>query len=381
MEWAGNGSTRFAYFHSDDRFIVLAGEQEATHTDLALAYGLSYRRTGQQLVLVLPENHAFPTLQRTPWLRPEARPLVWVHNGTRARPVELPTRASTVEELTKRLPEGVDLSQELRQASAPAHLGERGTQVDALVEWATRHRLLDPGHRRGERSWHCMGQRVLSIRPTTSGLDIRAGIHAEALEDGSTLQLAHGEALAADQLAGITLQVEAGIRERLDGTYTKPDEHWLQAVIRRTPSIVGVEQPALREIPAWRPQASEKRWGRGFIDLLGVDGHGDIRVVETKLAKNSDDLLIMQGLDYYIWASAYGQVLRERVGAPKASRIIVHYVVGAAPSGAIHMSAHAAAHAAVLDIPHRFQVVTDWFTDQNTSAARSELLPEGTIPK
>jgi hypothetical protein len=42
--------------------------------------------------------------------------------------------------------------------------------------------------------------------------------------------------------------------------------------------------------------------GRGFIDLIGVDGHGDIRVVETKLAGNLDDLLILQGCHWWVGA-------------------------------------------------------------------------------
>ena len=60
---------------------------------------------------------------------------------------------------------------------------------------------------------------------------------------------------------------------------------------------------------------AHREWGRGFVDLLGLDGHGDIRIVETKLATNDDELLIFQGLDYYIWAQAYRATLRDRLGA------------------------------------------------------------------
>jgi hypothetical protein len=379
--WDGRGSSRFAYFAADDKFIVVAGSQEETHTDLALSYGLSYRQPGQHLVLVLPQDGAFPTLQRAPWLHDEARPQIWVHDGLTAQPVELPTRAGTVAQLTARLPAGTTVAQELRTASAPAHLGARDQQVDALVEWATKHPSLDAGHRRGERSWHCMGLRVLSLRSTRAGITIQAGVHADSGTGFPLTTIETGASLSSEQLSEIVRQVQSGMAERLSGKYHEPDEHWLQAVIRREPSIVGVEQPALREVPAWRPNASEKRWGRGFIDLLGVDGHGDLRIVETKLAKNTDDLLVFQGLDYFIWATAYGDVLRERIGAPRASRIVVHYVVGATPGGAVHTSVHARAHAAVLDIPHRFQVVTDWYSDSEADAVQSELLPPGSIPK
>jgi hypothetical protein len=42
-----------------------------------------------------------------------------------------------------------------------------------------------------------------------------------------------------------------------------------KAVILRNPTLVGVEQPALRELPAWRPTGEANEWGRGYIDLIG----------------------------------------------------------------------------------------------------------------
>ena len=81
-------------------------------------------------------------------------------------------------------------------------------------------------------------------------------------------------------------------------------------MLRRDPSLVGVESPALREVPAWRPAGAVDSFGRGFIDLLGLDGHGDIRIVEAKLAKSSDDMTLMQGIDYHVWAHAYRDALQ-----------------------------------------------------------------------
>jgi hypothetical protein len=263
----------------------------------------------------------------------------------------------------------------------PAHLGARGDGVEEIVEWATHDELLDPSHRRGERSWQCMGQRVLSIKSTTRGVAVRAGIHIAEVQKHPTLEIGQDESVSPEQLETLKQRVNDAVHDRLRGAYCKPDEHWLQAVIRRDPSIVGVEQPALREVPAWRPAASEKRWGRGFIDLLGLDGRGDIRVVETKLATNSDDLLILQGLDYFVWASAYADVVRERLGASDNSKIVVHYVAGASPEGNVHLSEHARRHAALLDIPHRFQAVPGWFTDPAKPTATSTLLAPGAVPR
>jgi hypothetical protein len=233
-----------------------------------------------------------------------------------------------------------------------------------------------------------MGQRVLSIRSSGGKLEIRAGIHTSDLEPHPvSTQNESGGPLSGASVQTIKEAVEEGIAARQSGKYHKPDEHWLQAVIRRDPTIVGVEQPVLRELPAWRPVAkpnksrSSESWGRGFIDLVGVDGHEDLRVVETKLAANKDELLFLQGLDYYIWSLAYQKVLRDRLGAPKRSEIVVHYVIGATPEGAIKLSEFAAAQAAALDIPWRLQTVTDWYRGPDEPGRSvSELLPPGKLP-
>lgn len=64
----------------------------------------------------------------------------------------------------------------------PRIFGGRTGCVFDLVEWATDHPQLDSGHRRGERAWHCMGQKVLSIRTTNTGVAIMAGRVAKLVE-------------------------------------------------------------------------------------------------------------------------------------------------------------------------------------------------------
>lgn len=151
----------------------------------------------------------------------------------------------------------------------------------------------------------------------------------------------------------------------------------------RNPKLVGVEQPALREFPAWRPRDDAAReWGRGLIDLMGIDGHGDIRIVETKLAANADELLIPQGLDYYIWAQAYIGEVRQQLSAPPKSRIEIHYVIGANTSGSIHIAKHAPAQVTALidEVPWRFQTVRDWFRHPDQPGrADTKLLGEGEL--
>jgi hypothetical protein len=385
--WDEPGSSRFAYFVDDNRFLVVAGPQEQNYTDLAFALGLSYRGD-RQLVLALPRDHAFATLQRAPWFTGTARPEIHLHDGVTAKAERLPRQSDTVDRAAAIKP-GVQPRDELRQAATPKHLGAASSAVYELVEWATTHPLLDNGHRRGERSWHCMGQKVLSIKSTKEGgLAITAGIHySKPGEAPSPLALAKAEHLTASQLGNVKAQVEEGIEARLHGPppIHRPDEHWLQAVIRGQPTLVGVEQPALRELPAWRPagDGSPASWGRGYIDLLGVDGHGDIRIVETKLADNVDDLLVFQGLDYYIWSLAYRHVLTDRLGAPDSSELEIHYVVGATTGGKIHVSRHAGAQVRSLDpkVHWRFQTIHGWYpTPASASEPKSALLPPGELP-
>ena len=389
----GRLSSRFSWFETDHDLLIVAGIQEGHEADLALAYGLKLRGS-RQLQLVLPRAFAAATLQRSAFLKDDAQPTVYVHElgwgeiaPTRLKQRKARSKDEAIAAVMKRIPGTMTPEEELTDAATPKHLGDRSGAVAQLVDWATRHPRLDPGHRKGERSWHCMGQKVLSIRGTKAkGLAIRAGIHYSA--PGKALQpitLATKQNLTDGELDAIRTAVGTAIEARTQqgGGFHKPDEHWLQAVIRRHPELVGVEQPALRELPAWRPGGGEQPWGRGYVDLAGLDGSGDIRIVETKLAKNSDDMLIFQGLDYYIWAQAYDRALRSRLGAAKGARFVVHYVIGEDPgTKSVHVSGYAAAQAAALDIPWRCQVVRDWFfpDPQPAGAATAEMLNEGTLP-
>jgi hypothetical protein len=370
---AGSFSSRFGFFEAADAFVIVAGIQEEDDAELALAYGLKLAGP-RRLVLVLPATASFATRQRIPFLDAAAQPTLFHHDVAWGQdgpvsvdPVPAQSRQAAVAALEQRLRPGQGFEEELAEAADPKHLGaDRSSAVVELVEWATKHPMLDPGHRRGERSWHCMGQKLLTIKGAAGkGLTIRAGIHfTKPGQIPDPVAVPGGGSLTAAQLTSLQEQVAKGIELRLTKgeQFHKPDEHWLQAVIRRAPDLVGVEQPALRELPAWRPRGADGEWGRGYVDLAGLDGNGDLRIVETKLAKNKDDLLIFQGLDYYVWAQAYESALKVRLGAAKAARTVVHYVIAEDPStGSSHISTYAPAQAAALDIPWRCQVVTDWF--------------------
>jgi hypothetical protein len=114
-----------------------------------------------------------------------------------------------------------------------------------------------------------------------------------------------------------------------------------------------------------------------------LDGHGHLRIVETKLTKNEDELLFLQGLDYYLWARAYEEPLRDRLGASPQTEIEVHYVIGDDPkTKKVRVSRFAAAVNAALTIPRRVQTVHDWYHGpEEHDRAHSDLLSKGELPR
>ena len=379
-------SKRFAFFADEVRLAMVAGSQEADDIELALAYAVRHAN-GRALTLVLPHGHTNATTQRVPWLREQFRPAIYTHrNGRDVQLLPPLSQQDTVAALAQTR-KGLSPTEELSKATAPVHLGKSTEGVWGLVEWATTFGLLDPGHRSGERSWHYAGQRVLSITRTKGGVSILAGIHYGGTKKPTPFPLNDGDQLPLDSLAKIQLLINDAIKKR-QGPETnvihRSDEHWLQAILRRVPQVVGVEQPALRELPAWRPHDSNGKWGRGYLDLLGLDGHGAIRIIETKLATNSDDLLVLQGLDYFVWASAYIDVIRARLAASKGAELEIHYVLGANPKDdSIKLSPCTPALAAALDdsVRWRFQVVHNWFQPPDmTSGVTATIWSPSTVP-
>ena len=226
-------SERFAYFADGDRFLVVAGEQARDAVQLALAYGMAWAGE-RRLVLALPHEHATATRQRLPWFSDRRRPDLWLHSGERVERAPAIERAAAIRALTDRL-DGRSPQQEFTAASTALHLGSGGGAVDVLVQWATRDVRLDAAHRQSERSWHCTGQRVLSIRRTRTGLRILGGVHGSSDDRAPvTVELPAEQALTEPQLGALQQAIEQAIARRLDpdGDLHRPDEHWLQAVLR-----------------------------------------------------------------------------------------------------------------------------------------------------
>ena len=193
---------------------------------------------------------------------------------------------------------------------------------------------------------------------------MQAGIHYSDVERAPCVRLLT-EALTSAELDAVRTAIDDAVDARLDGddpTIRRDDEHLLQSVIRQHPAVAGIEQQAMREVPAWRPTDTEGGWTRGFIDLVGLDGNGDIAIAETKIEKNADPLFVLQGLDYLVWATAYREALVARLGAADSARLRLNLVVGAHSADGPRLPEYTRTLAAALDdtVTCSGWVVRDW---------------------
>lgn len=191
-------------------------------------------------------------------------------------------------------------------------------------------------------------------------MDVYAGIDAQS----SPVEVRRVAAPLTDaDFVQLQAQVEGGIAQAKAKKHGEFREHHLQEILRRDPQVLGLEPPVLREVPAWRPAGGPGELGRGFIDLLGKDGLGDVVLVETKLA--ADDLLVLQGLDYWIWASRSQnkEWLFSRLHADgKRARLRLLYAVGAPDGSTPQLSKYAKVHLDALadEVDWRIALITDW---------------------
>jgi hypothetical protein len=249
------------------------------------------------------------------------------------------------------------------------HLGDWASWVEPLTVWAGAHSYLAPAHRPDNRSWHCRGLRLLKIARNPEGVTVRAGIdYTEALgKPAAAITLNLTGPLTEEELDLCQELVDQGVDERYwdDGSMYKADEHWLQGLLREEPALAGVEIPVLREVPALRCTGTDTygkpEWSRGYIDLLGADPQGSIRLIETKLG--SFDQLVLQGLDYYIWAQRHHSALARKLSLPDEAPLELHFVVGGKNGGSPVLSRYVAAQLEALgeDIHWRVHFIEDWF--------------------
>jgi hypothetical protein len=225
--------------------LVLIVGAQSEHAAWALVYGLA-ERGSRRLVLVLPHDAAFATMQRVPWLTEESRPEIWLHKDSALQDAPAPERSrlDTIEAVRAHASQksnGAGPAGELRAASTPKYLGEQSAGVRQLVERATSHPQLDAAHNQSTRSWLCAGQKFLSLDSGPGLVQVRAGIHDKQRMSAPDESVAPGQAVAPEQMevlqqnvaSAIAARIEPGARycksaafkSRLAGSCHGPQEH------------------------------------------------------------------------------------------------------------------------------------------------------------
>jgi hypothetical protein len=284
-------SKKFTYWANEKHLLVVAPLLAARRTaDQALAYGLSYVGD-RSLALALPEDTATATLRRLPWIGSTVNVYeVGQSDPSDVRPLDRPTRD--------------DVLAITGAFGRPDHdLGASGSDAAALVAWANDHPHLTPSDRTSARVWKCRGRKVLELRRTGSSVRVVAGVKGTDKGKGfRSVTHVVGETSSPRTIAAIQAVVEHAVDQRVAGIDMGHPEHALQAYLARHPQLLGLKPKPKPEFPAHRADG-----GLGFIDLLGVDNEGAVHLVETKIG--TDVMLVLQGVDYWIWAEAHAEQL------------------------------------------------------------------------
>lgn len=113
------------------------------------------------------------------------------------------------------------------------------------------------------------------------------------------------------------------LSDRQSGQSRGYREHWMQATLARYTAQIGWSgsHRLKREFPAKRPGG-----GTAYIDFLRMDESGILHIIETKIGH--DEMLVLQGLDYWIWAQANAQLLADHFKVHATRMVGVDYVVG-----------------------------------------------------
>lgn len=355
--WAGSRpmSGQFAFF-GDGATLAIASWPGASQAsiDEALAWGLAWGGD-RDVVLFLPAGRAGPTLQRLPWVAVPVRVFeVPADEPLDAHPVLVPARGEVLDEIRRWGPRGSG-----KIADLPP---ERAEWIKQLLAWIDSKPELSPRHRQSYLSWHVGGRQVLRITGSPSSVTIEAGVRYSnpAPDQPPPLPpVVLGTSLKQSQLESICAAVEGAVQRRASRLDAGHEEHLLQhaldSAFLQQGRLLGLTK-LYREFPAWRPGRSP-----AYIDFLGADDTGRPHVVEVKLG--NDVMLALQGLDYWIWATANTDLLTKVLGATPSAGPMIDFVVGAHGSSKV-MGPYTLRQLEGLDgaIRWRFHVVADWTT-------------------
>ncbi len=340
-------SSRFVFMENEDRLVVLAGAQEKqTDLDKALAFGLAWLGD-RDLVVVLPEHGDSPSVQRSAFFSRNIR--IFTHDDTTLTEAPPLTQG-----------EVFALYKDPLETSVP-NLKDREIWVAKLLKWANSHPDLRTAHRPSYLAWHCLGRLVLRIRRVRDGLEISSGVHAGVPSEKYAPQITKviKSTLGATDDKQLRAAASEAIQRRMNGHDLGHLEHFLQARLFDHAAMIGLKPGSVRrEFPCMRPGSSHKP-RRAYIDLIGLDTKSVCHLVEAKIG--GDEMLVLQGLDYHIWAMAHQKQLADYFGVKSEMRFALDFVVSAKDGGKA-IGRYTAAQAAALDggIRWQFHEVSEW---------------------
>lgn len=355
-------STLFRWFADPSRLCVIAADEsmKPTVSDVGFSHALGHLGD-RDLIVVFPDGGAEAVSHRLPFL--EVPSTCWRLTATGVDFVE-PLRPSDVF--------GLDAYQGLRGG---AHDVSKGLQLVApLLEWLKKRSGLAVDDRKSYRTWQYKGRQVLTLRMATEDeVELVAGVNYSdpkpGLEPPTVLRL--GQPMTPEQLTKVQDAIDGACKGRDSGDDKANAEHLLQERLRTEWKPLGLRAAPLREVPVRRPI------GYGYIDLVGAGVDGRIHVVETKLGPF--DRLVVQGLDYWIWANVNRTGLAELLDLPADAGIEIDYVVAEKTAGHGLVGSYTSGQAEALQgaIRWRFTTIRNW---NGADAPVIDRLPLRTLP-
>lgn len=354
-------SRHFGWFDDADALVVVGcpGESQAA-LDLALAYGIGHVGD-RELVLMLPQGQSGPTRWRLPWIDIPVRVFEFDDTDT----------ASQLPPLTKH--EVLDAISDPLVTNVHA-LGDHDSMVEDVISWADGHGQLVSAHRPSYLAWHCRGRMIIKLRRARQVVVVTVGVHSAAVGQGP-LELVLDHPASPEQIALVAKAAEEAIQDRVSGADIANAEHQLQERLAEVRSQFRWVATS-REFPAMRPVGR-----RAYIDLLAVDDRGAIHVVETKIG--ADEMLVLQGLDYWTWATAHRHELAGYLAVAcgldvsTTAPVQLDYVVSTGKGRTLSPYSAAQFEALHGEIPWRVHTFEDWATDAPTI----ESLPRRQVPQ
>lgn len=352
-------SSLFRWFADDSRLCVIASDLglKASSTDVGFAHALGHLGD-RDLIVVFPAAGAEAVSDRLPFLEIPAR--CFALTGDDVKRVE-PKRPA-------------DVIASYAGLRGGTHDVTAGLKLMApLVDWLSERGGLVEDDRKSYRTWQYKGRQILTLRMSANDeAELVAGVNYSEPKPGLEPVVLRLSAPMTDvELALVQGAIDVACVRRDTGADQANAEHLLQEQLRTEWQLLGLKAAPLREVPVRRPV------GYGYIDLVGAGVDGRIHVIETKLGPF--DRLVIQGLDYWVWATANAPALAEALDLPADAGVDVDYVVAEKNPGHGVIGSYTSGQAEALHgaIRWRFTTIRNW---AGGTEPHVERLPLRTLP-